>query len=118
MASKKPMSHGRPSASWPGITVRPTTLIEKIAISTIKGARTRRRTRKTVSEARLADAADASNRARRARRSSSSRRLRRAQNVSRGLPTAASGSPAVEGDGLDHQQDDGDEVGQQRAPGQ
>src|SRR5919107_3653748 len=118
MASKKPIWNGRPSSSTPGMRVRPSTLTEKMATSTINGARIRRRIRKIVSEARLAEAAAASSRARRARRSSSSRRPRRAQNVSRGLPTAASGSPAVEGDGLNQQQDDGDEVGQQGAPGQ
>src|SRR3712207_581956 len=98
--------------------VRPSTLTPKMAMSTISGARIRRRIRKIVSEARLADAAAARSRARRARRSSSSRRRWRAQNVSSGLPTASSGSPAVEGHGLDHQQHDGDDVGHQRATGQ
>ena len=45
------MRHGRPSASWPGISVRPRVLIAKITIRTISGARIRRMTRKIVAEA-------------------------------------------------------------------
>ena len=50
------MRQGRPSASWPGISVSPSVLTAKMTIRTISGARMRRRTRKIVAEAWVADA--------------------------------------------------------------
>src|SRR4051794_10629096 len=85
------------------MTASPRTLTAKIVISTISGARIRRRTRKTVSDACAADAAAARVDARRARRWFLFTPVR---------------SAAVEGDGVHHEEHDGDDVGQQRTAGE
>src|SRR5918998_278931 len=96
------------------MTVRPSTLTEKMAISTMSGTRMRRSTRKMEADPRAAEAAAARTGARRGRRSSS-RRSNWMRKWSSGLLTATLPSAAVEADRLDHEQHDGDDVGQQRA---
>ena len=49
------MRAGWPSGSTPGINVRPMTLIEKMTMRVISGARIRRMTRKMVEDAWLDD---------------------------------------------------------------
>ena len=106
------MRAGCPSGSMPGISERPTTLTEKMTMRVISGARIRRMTRNMVEDAWLDDSMCT----RDWWRPFGSRRPNRAQKINSGLligtPPASS---AVEGDGLRHQQHDGDEVGQQRA---
>src|SRR4051794_18559238 len=104
-----------PSGSTPGTRVRPMTLTEKMTMRVISGARIRRITRKIVDDAWLDD----SRCARAGTRCGGSCRPNSwVQKTSSGLLTVAPASPAVEGDGLGHQQHDRDQVGQQGAAGQ
>src|ERR1700712_5739865 len=98
------------------MSVRPITLIEKMTIRVISGVRMRRITRKIVEEAWLDDSMCAWDGT---RRTGSGRSNSWAQKTSSGLLTLAPpASAAVEGDGLGHQQDHRDQVGQQGSTGQ
>src|SRR5688572_5885764 len=112
------MRYGRPSGSSPGMIVRPRTLTAKMTISTINGIRMRRSTRKIDADARAAEAAAARTGSRRRGRRSSSRLNRSTRIWSSGLATATLLSAAVEADRLHDEEYDGDDVGQQRSPGQ
>src|SRR3954447_19683640 len=96
---------GWPAASWPGIRLSPSTLIAKIRISVISGARIRRSTRKMVADACTPETTPVG-----------SRRLECRSSVA--LLTGARRSGTAEGAGLDDQQHQRDHVRQQRTTGQ